>query len=753
MSTRAKVITAVMLVILSICAIFLTLLSRQNDQSLQGIIASKTESANIVATTVIDQASQQYTLRIKSFVNYKTSKSKEQLIKAFADRDRERLQILSKPFFDILQKENSYFSTLGWILPDNTAFLRVHKTERFGDDISKIRPDVAAVNSDHRQRSGFTTGYVGLQYRVVQPVYYQGEYLGALQIGVRGELLLDTLSKQLHTPVGLAIPNSEYATILPPYQNGLAGPTHTIESAKLDLFKNILPELDWSKAQHTISIDDKTYILCNVNSLTNFQGKELGILFVALDISTEVEKGRTLLVAAILLSSFLVALSFLILYFSYGSLVQKIVDLNHSLARSNRNLEERVAERTQKLITEIEERKITETKLHKAEKMEAIGLMAGGVAHDLNNILSGVVSYPELLLMKLPEESDLRRPITAIREAGLRAAAVVADLLTVARNAAKVREVAQINTIIHDYLASLEGQRLLELYPKVTIKTKLAPELNNIFCSPVHVRKCLMNLALNAAEALANCGTIMISTENHVIAESSTTKGLEPGRYVAVVVRDNGPGIAPVDLEHIFEPFYTKKKMGRSGTGIGLAVVWNAMHDHGGHVSVASNEQGTTFTLLFPATSAPENKTIRPVLPQDLQGKGEKILVVDDEPYQRDIATQILNLLGYRVTTVSSGEEAINHMTTNEADLIILDMLMEPGINGRQTYEEIIKHNPGQKAVIASGFSETDQVKRTISLGAGSFIKKPYTLEELGLAVKKELQTESAGQPGHPIKY
>ncbi len=740
MSTRTKAITAVLLVILTISAIFFTLLSGQNRQHLQDIIAKKSESANIVANVLIDQASKQYSLRIKSFVNYKSSDSREQLIKAFADRDRQRLLSLSTPFFDIFKKENPHFSTLGWILPDNTAFLRVHNPENFGQDVSEMRPDVVAVNKDRRQRSGFTTGYIGLQYRVVQPVYYEGEYLGAVQIGIEGRMLLDTLNKGLKTPVGLAISNNEYATIRPQYQKGIAGSTHTIESTERALFKKMPADIDWLKGRQTVKVEDKTYIIDNVNPLTNFQGKAVGNLFVALDITSEVNKGRSLLLSALLLISLLTGVSFVILYFSYGSLVQKIVDLNLSLARNNRELEERVEERSQKLITEIDERKITEAKLQKAEKMEAIGLMAGGVAHDLNNILSGVVSYPELLLMKLPKESDLRQPITAIRESGLRAAAVVADLLTVARSAAKVREVAQINTIILDYLASPEGQKLLALYPEVEIKTRFAPKLANIFCSPVHVRKCLMNLVMNAAEALGNSGTIIIGTQNRLTTGSNAINGLKPGDHVEMTVTDNGPGIAATDLKHIFEPFYTRKKMGRSGTGLGLAVVWNAMQDHGGHVSVASNGQGTTFTLLFPATSAPENKTPHTIMPEELQGNGEKILVVDDEPHQCDIAAQTLSLLGYKVETVGSGEEAISHMADRDADLIILDMLMDPGINGRQTYEEIIKDHPAQKAIIASGFSESDEVKKAARLGAGGFIKKPYTLEELGLTVKKALQ-------------
>lgn len=290
MSTRAKVITAVMLVILTICAIFLNLLARQNRQNMQSIISGKAESANTVGKAIIDQASRQYSLRIKSFINYKSTETRKELIIAFADRDREQLQRLSKPFFDLLTKENPYFASMGWILPDNTAFLRVHNPKNFGQDVTQMRPDVAAVNKDHRSRSGFTTGYVGLQYRVVQPVFYQGEYLGALQFGIDGKVLLDALSKQLKTPTGFAIPNNEYANILPQHKKGLAGPTHTIESTEPLLFKDLLSEIDWSKARQALNTKDKTSFLCNVNLLTNFQGKEVGTLFVALDISDEVKK-------------------------------------------------------------------------------------------------------------------------------------------------------------------------------------------------------------------------------------------------------------------------------------------------------------------------------------------------------------------------------------------------------------------------------------------------------------------------------
>lgn len=746
-SPRAKVIAAVMLVIITICFVFLSLLYRENLRSMQQIIDNKARSASIVAESIVEQTSIQYQLRIKSFINYKSSKTREMMIQAFANHDRQELQRLSKPFFDILQHENPHFSTLGWVLPDNHAFLRVHAPENFGQDVTKMRPDIAAVNTFREQRSGFTTGYIGLQYRVVEPVFYQNKYLGALQIGIEGQVLQEAIEKKLHAPAGVAIINSEYNAILKKYKKGIPGRTHTIDSSSPNLFQNIV-NFDWKKKQYRITLDDKPYVIYNVYTLSNFRNKELGVLFVALDISQEIMERRSLIFSALLLSALLIGLSFVILYSSYGNLVQKIVNLNSSLEKNNRELESRVRERTAELLFEIEERKITEQKLHKAEKMEAIGLMAGGVAHDLNNILSGVVSYPEILLMQLSQEDKLYPPVKAIHESGLRAAAVVSDMLTVARSAANVHEIANINTVIKEYLASLEGKKLLSQYPDIKLVIQFASELHNIRCSPVHIKKCVMNLVINAAEALGNSGQITISTQNYHLEEDAIQKNsLPPGEYVALIVKDDGPGIAAKDLEHIFEPFYTKKKMGRSGTGLGLTVVWNAIQDHDGNITVESDKNGTSFTLLFPtSTDQTLSRPKKNITIENLRGNGEHILVVDDEPHQRNIASQLLSLLDYQVDTVHSGEEAIAFVRNQQVDLLLLDMLMDSGINGRQTYEEIIKIYPKQKAVIASGFSESDEIKQAICLGAGAFIKKPYTFEQLGLAIQTVLKKNNRVQ-------
>lgn len=383
----------------------------------------------------------------------------------------------------------------------------------------------------------------------------------------------------------------------------------------------------------------------------------------------------------------------------------------------------------------------SEEKLVRSKKMESLGLLAGGVAHDLNNVLAGIVSYPELLLMDLPEDSKLRKPIEIIQQSGHRATAIVQDLLTVARGVATIKEPLNLNNLVGDYLNSPEFGKLEQFHPTVTIKTNLDSELFNIGGSRVHILKALMNLVSNAAEAINTGGNVTISTMNRYL--DRPLRGyddVKKGEYVILSVSDDGPGISSDDLDRIFEPFYTKKVMGRSGTGLGLAVVWNVVQDHKGYINVTTEKNETTFELYFPITREEllGDELSMPV--DDYKGNGETILVVDDVESQRHISCMILKSLGYEPKAVSSGEEAVDYLKGNSVDLILLDMIMDPGINGRETYERIIEIRPDQKAIIVSGFAETNDVRETQRLGAGKFIKKPLTLKEIGLAIKEELE-------------
>jgi len=380
--------------------------------------------------------------------------------------------------------------------------------------------------------------------------------------------------------------------------------------------------------------------------------------------------------------------------------------------------------------------------LQRAQKMEALGMLAGGVAHDLNNILSGLVSYPELILMDLPPKSPLKKPIRTIQRSGERAANIVQDLLTLARRGVSVAEIVNLNQIIQDYLKSPEYKALRDHYPGIDLQLNIVDDLLDISGSPIHLTKTVMNLVSNAAEASVDQGIIRIKTENRYI--DTPIKGYEDiqeGDYVVLTVADNGIGISDEDINRIFEPFYTKKVMGRSGTGLGMAVVWGTVKDHNGAIDVSSTpQQGTTVTILLPATTACRIQSRDPETIDDLMGDGQRILVIDDIQEQRQIATDMLTRLGYQVESVESGEAAIDHVRRQSVDLLLLDMIMEPGIDGLETYRRIIDFFPGQRAVITSGFSESERVQETRRLGAGAYVKKPYRFETLAKAVKSVLE-------------
>ena len=251
-----------------------------------------------------------------------------------------------------------------------------------------------------------------------------------------------------------------------------------------------------------------------------------------------------------------------------------------------------------------------------------------------------------------------------------------------------------------------------------------------------------MNIVSNAAEAISASGTIRITTEcRYLDRPVSGYDNISEGDYIAFVVSDDGNGIPREDIEKIFEPFYTKKKMGRSGTGLGLAVVWGVVKDLNGYIDVKSADgKGTTFTLFFPVSREDSVPAEAKLSLDSLMGNGESVLVVDDVQEQRQIASGMLEILGYTTASVPSGQAAIEYVKNNRVDLLVLDMMMDPGIDGLDTYRKIIELRFDQKAIIASGFSDTDRVKEAQKLGAGSYVKKPYTIEKIGIAVKSELE-------------
>jgi PAS domain S-box-containing protein len=388
-----------------------------------------------------------------------------------------------------------------------------------------------------------------------------------------------------------------------------------------------------------------------------------------------------------------------------------------------------------------EEKRSLEERLMRAEKMEALGVLAGGVAHDLNNVLGVTIGYSELLMNWEDKSNTIRPQLEAIMKGGQRAAAIVQDLLTLARRGVLGSDVVNLNEIIADLPKLPEFQGLSSYHPSVQIKHDLESDLPNISGSSIHLGKTLFNLVSNACEAMPKGGILTIRTASEYLDKPiEGYDEVQKGDYVVLSVSDMGGGISEADLKRIFEPFYTKKFMGRSGTGLGLAVVWGTVKDHDGYINVQSEEgKGSTFTLYFPATREKITAEHDPVSLSQYVGKGESILIVDDVKEQRDLAAEMVTKLNYSVSSVASGEEAVMYLKGHPCDLLILDMIMDPGMDGLDTYKRVLEIFPKQKAIIVSGFSESDRVHAAQALGAGAYVKKPYFIEKLGLAVRNEL--------------
>ncbi|MFC1564341.1 PAS domain S-box protein [candidate division KSB1 bacterium] len=391
--------------------------------------------------------------------------------------------------------------------------------------------------------------------------------------------------------------------------------------------------------------------------------------------------------------------------------------------------------KAEQMVKELEEQYI------RAQKMESMGKLAGAVAHDLNHILTGLVTYPDLMLLDMQKDDPFREKIVNIKKSGQRAAAVVEDLLNIARGGMTVSEIMSLNELIKDYLNSPEIKQIKRNNPGFNVRTRLESGLRNISCSKIQIIKILNNLIINAADATPEGGALLISTENRFI--NKTIKQFEeipPGEYVLLTISDKGIGIPRNDIPKIFEPYYTKKVLGRSGSGIGLTVVWNIVKDHEGYINVESElGEGTDFHIYLPVSEGEIEIKKKKKDFEEYMGDGESILIIDDEESLRRNGINILKIFNYSPTACSSGEEAIDYLKNNKADLILLDMLLGKGMDGLETFKEIVKMYPGQKVIIVSGYSASSKIQEVQRLGAGQFVKKPFTIEELGNAVKKEL--------------
>lgn len=381
-------------------------------------------------------------------------------------------------------------------------------------------------------------------------------------------------------------------------------------------------------------------------------------------------------------------------------------------------------------ITEMHRLKALESR---AERLELAGTIAGQVAHDLNNLLSPLLAYPEFIREELTESNNCHHYLNMIEESAQKIADINQDLLVMGRRGHYNAEVLNLNTVIHNVVMELQP------FPK-TIKCNIeyADDLMNILGGMAQLHRLISNMLHNAFDAMMGVGQLTIITENCYIDELKIDYGVVPrGEYVKLTISDTGCGIPDDVVQKIFDPFFSTKNADKKrGSGLGMSVVDAVIRDHRGYIDLTTRiGEGTTFYVYFPITRKDSEKTEI----TDIVGGDERILVVDDDDIQRDVSEQILRKFGYTVQSKQSGEKAVEFIKNNPQDLIVLDMVMPGGMDGTDTYREIKKIYPDQRAIILSGYSESTRVLIAQELGAGAFVQKPLTMSAFAEAVRVEL--------------
>jgi PAS domain S-box-containing protein len=369
----------------------------------------------------------------------------------------------------------------------------------------------------------------------------------------------------------------------------------------------------------------------------------------------------------------------------------------------------------------------------RAQRLETAGRIAGQVAHDFNNLLAPLTAYPDMIREDLPKDHPALVYLSSIEDSAYQIAEINQQLLTLGRRGHYNQDPMDLNEVVGHVLAQMDKPP-----ESLVIDVSMSDELMPMMGGRSQIHRVLMNLVQNAREAMQDIGRISIRTENSYIDELTTTFAQIPrGEYVKLTISDTGCGILPEIIEKIFDPFFTTKQADRKrGSGLGLSVVDAVVNDHHGYVDLKSEVgKGTSIYLYFPITRATADDL--PV--ESVTGGVEHVLVVDDDQTQREVCLHILERLGYQVEAVMSGEKALELLQVKTFDLLILDMIMPAGIDGTETYRQALNINPRQRAIMLSGFAESDRVIEAQNIGAGAFLRKPVTRTALALAVRREL--------------
>jgi len=390
------------------------------------------------------------------------------------------------------------------------------------------------------------------------------------------------------------------------------------------------------------------------------------------------------------------------------------------------------------LYEDLTEQRRLEDQFRQAQKMEAVGTLAGGIAHDFNNLLMGIQGRISLLLLEEEPSSNVFTELKKVEEYVKSAARLTRQLLGFARGGKYEAKPTDLNAVV-----ARSSEMFGRAKKEIVIHAKYQEALWSVEADVGQIEQVLLNLYVNAWQAMPAGGELYLQTENTVLDDAySQPYDFTPGRYVKISVTDTGIGMTREVRERIFEPFFTTKEKGR-GTGLGLASAYGIVKNHGGIINVYSEPgQGSTFTVYLPASEA--STTTEPGAPEGIRKGQERILLVDDEEMILAVGRKMLESIGYRVTTAAEGKEAVRLFREGKEriDLVILDMIM-PGMGGKETFEQLRSIDPGVNVLLSSGYSLNGSAQEILSKGCRGFIQKPFTLAELSAKVRSILDPDA----------
>jgi PAS domain S-box-containing protein len=395
---------------------------------------------------------------------------------------------------------------------------------------------------------------------------------------------------------------------------------------------------------------------------------------------------------------------------------------------------------------DITEKRLLEAELRQSQKMEAVGRLTGGIAHDFNNLLSVIIGNMQLLTRSLHQTPRLLRQAETALNAAMRGGELIKRLLAFARQQVLEPKTVDLNALIGGMYELLRRS----LTGDIEIQRQLAADTWFTRADPGQLENAVLNLVINARDAMPNGGSITIATRNVTIGAERAPRedGLAPGEYAVLEVADTGAGMSAETLKRVFEPFFTTKELGK-GSGLGLSMVYGFVKQSGGHVGITSApQQGTTVQLHFPRSHAEAERTTSEGTAQtDLPRGSETVLVVEDNSEVRGTTVEILASLGYRVLEAANGHQALEQfMRFPDIALVFTDVMLPGGLLGTQLVEKLTERRPGLKVLLTSGFNDSNLMHRSMLDGTVELLPKPYQLEELARRVRAQLDGKEENQ-------